>query len=124
MENECSESDLTGKIIGVAIVVHKNLGPGFVEKIYQRSLARAFRTAGLNFEREKQIHVEYDGGNVGFQVLDFVVEDRVLVELKAVGEINRAHVGQMISYLKASGKRVGLILNFGSGVLGIKRVVL
>lgn len=124
MKNEYPESGLTGRIIGVAIQVHKKLGPGFVEKIYQRSLARALKKAGFSFEREKKIKVEYDGGSVGFQVLDFIVEGRVLVELKAVGEINKAHVGQMISYLKASDKKVGLVLNFGSGVLGIKRVVL
>ncbi len=124
MDKQYPESELTGRIIGVAIQVHKKLGPGFVEKVYQRSLARALGKAGFDFEREKKINVAYEGGNVGFQVLDFVVGGRVLVELKAVGEINKAHVGQMISYLKASSKKVGLILNFGSGVLGIKRVVL
>jgi len=121
---EYPESELTGKIIGVAIDVHKEVGPGFVEKVYQRILARAFRKNGIPFEREVKVRIEYDGGDVGFQVVDFIVCDKVPVEIKAVGEICEAHVAQLISYLKITKRRVGLILNFGSGRLGIKRVIL
>lgn len=122
-ENKYLYSDLTDKIIKIAIDVHKNLGPGFVEKIYQRALYLEFKNQRLKFEREKKIVVEYKKVNLGYETVDFGVEDKVLIEIKATNEINEIHKAQAISYLKASGYKIGLILNFAGPTLEIKRLV-
>lgn len=117
-------TEITDKILKSAINVHKSLGPGFVEKIYQRALAVEFRNNKLNFEKEKEIKVIYKNVGLGFEKVDFIVERNVLVELKAVSEILDLHVAQVISYLKAGELEVGLILNFAKRRLEIKRVVI
>lgn len=117
-------SELTEKIIGAAIKVHKALGPGYVEQLYQRALAHEFSSQNIKFEREKKFEVSYEGKIVGFGVLDFLVEDEVIVELKAVSELGEVHLAQALSYLKAIGKKVGLLLNFARPKLEIKRVAL
>lgn len=116
-------SELTAKIIKLAIKVHKALGPGFVEKIYQRALYLEFKNDNLDFEREKQIYIHYYKANLGYERVDFIIENKVIVELKAVEKINDIHLAQMISYLKASGCQIGLILNFAVKRLEIKRVI-
>lgn len=116
-------SELTAKIIKLAIKVHKALGPGFVEKIYQRALYLEFKNNNLDFEREKQIYIHYYKANLGYEKVDFIIENKVIVELKAVEKINDIHLAQMISYLKASGCQIGLILNFAAKRLEIKRVI-
>lgn len=116
-------SELTSKIIKLAIKAHKALGPGFVEKIYQRALYLEFKRNKLDFEREKQIYIYYNKANLGYEKVDFIVEDKVIVELKAVEKINEIHIAQMISYLKASGCKIGLILNFANRKLEIKRII-
>lgn len=123
-KDDYPKSELTEKIIGVAIDVHKELGPGFVEKVYQRALAVALRSKGLDFKRECKFEVVYEGISVGFQVIDFVIEHDVLVELKAVSDFRDIHVSQVMSYLKATRLDVGLLLNFAKRKLEIKRVVL
>lgn len=115
--------DLTEKIIGVAIDVHKELGSGFPEKIYQRALKIAFKHGGLKFFPEKRFEVEFMGKNVGYEVVDFLVENTVVVEIKAISEITNIQVGQVVSYLKATKRSIGLILNFAKSKLDIKRVV-
>lgn len=120
---EFPEKELTGKVIGVAIGVHKKLGPGFVEKVYHRALARDLRKAGLKFRSQSKAEISYEGGRIGFQVVDFIAENRVVLEIKAVAEIKPIHASQVISYLKATGLKVGLILNFAKSKLEIKRVV-
>ena len=115
--------DLTGQVIGIAIKVHKNLGPGFVEKVYQRALYLEFKRAGLKFEREKKIAITYNSANLGYFEVDFVVDNRVILELKATQEIGDIHMAQIISYLKAAEIKVGLILNFANRSLEWKRVV-
>lgn len=122
--SEYLHSDLTDKIIGLAIAVHRQLGNGFTEKIYQRALYLELKKSRLKFEREKEISVYYDKVRLGKQVLDFVVEEKVIVEIKRVDEINEAHVAQVVSYLKTTRLKVGLVLNFGSGKLEIRRVAL
>lgn len=117
-------TELTERIIGCAIRVHKALGPGFVEKIYQGALAKEFIKTKLRFTKEKKINVEYDGSIIGYQIIDFIVEDKIIVELKAVSELSNIHTGQMVSYLKAAGLQIGLVLNFAKGRLDIKRVKL
>lgn len=116
-------SDITDKIIKSAIKVHKTLGPGLVEKLYQRALKIELLINKIKAERERRIEMQYEGKNIGFDKVDFDVEDKILVELKAVSEINEIHIAQMLSYLKSSNRRVGLLLNFAKMKLEIKRVI-
>lgn len=116
-------SDLTNKIIKIAIGVHKELGPGFVEKIYQRALYIDFKANKLRFTREKKINVAYKQVDLGYEQVDFEIEGKILVEIKAVSEINDIHRAQVLSYLKSSKYKVGLILNFARPTLEIKRIV-
>jgi GxxExxY protein len=118
-------SALTARIIQAAHEVHGTLGPGFRELIYQRALARELSAHSLEFEREVWIDVQYKGETVGRQRVDFVIGDEtggVMVETKAKGTLEDVDFVQALSYLKASGYRVGLLLNFGSRKLGIKRL--
>jgi GxxExxY protein len=121
------EKDLTGQIIGAAIEVHRELGPGLLESAYQACLAREFSVRGLPFEQEMPLPVEYKGVRVdcGYR-LDFIVANRVVVELKAVDVIHPVHEAQILTYLKLTDCRVGLLINFNVPVLkkGIKRMVL
>lgn len=117
-------SDITQKIIGAAINVHKELGPGFPEKVYQRSLAEEFKKQGILFRREEKFNVYYENKNVGYEVVDFIVMDKIIVELKAVKEIKDLHAKQVVGYLKTRKLKLGLILNFGKSKLEIKRVIL
>jgi GxxExxY protein len=121
------EKDLTGQIIAAAIEVHRELGPGLLESAYQACLAREFSVRGMSFEQEKPLPVEYKGVRVdcGYR-LDFVVAGKVVVELKAVDVIAPVHEAQLLTYLRLTGCRVGLLINFNVPVLksGIKRRVL
>lgn len=123
VKSEYQYSDLTDRIIKIAIDVHKALGPGFVEKIYQRALYLEFKNNKLKFNRERKIVVMYKKVNLGYETVDFDIEDKVLVETKAVTEINKIHIAQVISYLKSANRKVGLILNFAKPILEIKRVI-
>ena len=113
---------LTEKIIGLAIKVHKKLDPGFVERIYEKALAYEFKKANINFREQVDIKVKYEDIELGYQRVDFIVEE-VIVELKSVSEISEIHEAQLLSYLKATNKKVGLILNFAKKKLDIKRMV-
>jgi len=121
------EKELTGRIIGAAIEVHRALGPGLLESAYQVCLAQELSLQGLIFEREKPLPVEYKGLQLdcGYR-LDFIVDGKVVVELKAVDKIHPVHEAQLLTYLKLTGCRVGLLINFNVPVLknGIKRMVL
>lgn len=116
-------SELTGKIIELAIAVHKNLGSAYEEKLYQRALYLEFQRAKLKFEREKEININYGRVRIGKKKLDFVVDNKVVVELKKIDKIDNVHAAQVVSYLKTLGLKVGLILNFGGSKLEIKRIV-
>lgn len=115
-------SNLTGKIIGLAIKVHSELGSAYEEKIYQRALYLEFQKAGLRFEREKELSINYGKVRIGKKKLDFVVDDNIVVEIKKVEDIDNVHIAQVASYLKTLGLKIGLILNFGRSRLEIKRV--
>ena len=121
------EKDLTSQIIGAAIEVHRELGPGLLESAYQACLAREFSLRSLPFEQEKPLPVEYKGTRVdcGYH-LDFIVAEKVVVELKAVNVVQKVHEAQLLTYLKLTGCRLGLLINFNVPVLkdGIKRMVL
>jgi len=113
--------ELTSKIIGCAIEVHKTLGPGFEEVFYQRAFLRELAAAGLEATREVDIEVRYKDLVLGKKRIDFVIED-CMVEIKAKAKAEDVDVVQALSYLKASGYEVGLLLNFGGPVLEIKRL--
>ena len=115
--------ELTKKIIGAAILVHRELGPGFVESIYEEALKVEFSEHSLSFESQKEITVKYLDVVVGVHRLDMLVENQVIVELKAVKELTDVHFAQLRSYLKATELKVGLLLNFAKPKLEIRRVV-
>lgn len=116
-------SELTGKIIKCAIEVHKQLGNGFQEVIYQRALAIEFAIQGLDFEREFEMPVFYKGEQIGTRRVDFFVDGNVMVEIKAVIQLEDVHLAQAINYLEAYRMTVGLLINFGSKSLDFKRVM-
>lgn len=116
-------NSLSRKIIGTSIGIHKKLGPGFVEKIYEKALTYEFEKQKIKFVNQATIKVKYNGLLLGNQRVDFLVEGEIIVEVKAVSELNKIHEAQMLSYLKTANKRLGLILNFAAGTLEIKRVV-
>lgn len=113
--------ELTHKIIGCAMKVHGQLGSGFQEVIYQRCLVIEFEKTRLNYEREKEIEIFYDGHLVGTRRADFFVESTIIVELKAMKEIEDAHIAQTLNYLEAHNKEVGLLINFGAPSLQFHR---
>ena len=113
--------DLTQVIIGCAMRVHRVLGPGFLESVYQNALSHELRKAGLRVECERTLQVVYDGIVIGDFVADMFVNDLVLIENKAVQTLSPAHEVQLVNYLTATGIDVGLVLNFGSGRLQFKR---
>jgi GxxExxY protein len=118
--------EITEKIIGASFEVHKFLGNGFQEVIYQRALAWELAKAGLSFAREIEQEIFYKELKepIGTRRADFVVEGKVLVELKAIIELEDVHLAQMLNYLKAYKSEVGLLINFGSKSLTFKRLVL
>lgn len=115
-------NDLTHKIIGASMQVHRVLGNGFQEVIYQRALAVEFNHIGISYEREKEMNIFYRDEQVGTRRVDFFVEDSVMVELKAVSELEEAHKAQAINYLEACVIANGLLINFGKTSLEFKRV--
>lgn len=115
-------SDITEKIIGAAMKVHRYLGNGFQEVIYQRCLVIEFERSGLRFEREKEQTIFYEGINVGTRRVDFLVDQKVLVELKATIQLEHVHLAQAINYLEAFDLEVGLLINFGATSLQFKRL--
>jgi len=116
-------SDLTGKIIKCAIEVHKHLGNGFQEVIYQRALAIEFDLQGVSFEREFEMPLFYKGERIGTRRVDFFVDGKVMVEIKSVIQLEDVHLAQAINYLEAYKMEVGLLINFGSKSLEFKRVM-
>ena len=120
-DQELLHGGLTRKIIGCALEVINDLGSGFLESVYEKALTVALSDAGVPFETQKPIGVRFRGRSVGDYIADLVVEDKVIVELKAVTSITREHEAQIINYLNATGIEVGLIINFGKPKLEFKR---
>jgi len=114
--------DATGAIIGACIEVHKTLGPGFREITYQRALRLELEASGLDFSREENIPIYYKGKKIDTRRVDFIVQD-CLVEIKAKSELDPEDYVQALSYLKASGYQVGLLINFGTRKAEFKRLV-
>ncbi|MEO8148551.1 MAG: GxxExxY protein [Bacteroidia bacterium] len=125
MNTELKYKDITEKILGASFEVHKFLGNGFQEVIYQRALAWEMKQKGLEFAREIEQDIFYKNlpGPIGTRRADFVVEGKVLVELKAIILLEDVHLAQALNYLKAYKLEVGLLINFGSKSLTFKRIV-
>lgn len=115
--------DLTGIIIGCAMRVHTALGNGFQEVIYQRALEIEFIENGLAFEREKEMPIYYKEINIGKRRVDFFVAELIMVELKAIIQLEDVHLAQGINYLEAYNMEIGLLLKFGSKSLTFKRLL-
>lgn len=116
-------SELTSRIIGCAMEVHKILGNGFQEVIYQRALSIELTKAGIARAREFEMHIHYKGEHIGTRRADFLVEEKVMVELKAIIQLEDVHLAQAINYLEAYNLEIGLLINFGSRSLTFKRVM-
>ncbi|MEI8230901.1 MAG: GxxExxY protein [Candidatus Peregrinibacteria bacterium] len=115
-------ADITQRIIGCAMHVHTALGNGFQEVIYQRALAIEMRKAGLAFSREHEMEIYYEGQSIGKRRADFFVENCIMVEIKAVIQLENVHLAQAMNYLEAYEMEIGLLLNFGAKSLQFKRV--
>jgi|SRR5665213_479578 len=116
------DSELTGRIIGCAMKVHAALGNGFQEVIYQRSLEIELRDEGIEYSREHDMPIYYKGERVGTRRVDFLVENRISVELKALIKLDDVHLAQAINYLEAYNIQTGLLINFGSKSLKFHRL--
>ena len=123
IKEQYPESELTGKIIGCAMEVHKILGNGFQEVIYQRALAIEMTKQSLEYSREHEMEIFYKGENIGSRRVDFFVEGKIMVELKAIILLEDVHLAQAINYLEAYHMEIGLLINFGSRSLQFKRVM-
>ena len=125
MRNDLKYKDITEKIIGVAFEVYKFLGNGFQEVIYQRALSYEMNKIGLSFVREIEQNIFYKelSEPIGTRRADFIVEDKILVELKAIIELEDVHMAQVLNYLRAYRLEVGLLINFGSKSLTFKRLL-
>ena len=117
-------NQITQRIIGCAYTVSNTLGVGFLERVYENALAHELRKAGLDVAQQHVIQVLYDGVIVGDYRADLLVEGKVLVELKAVKELDNVQMAQCINYLKATGHTICLLLNFGKPRVQVKRIVL
>ncbi len=115
--------ELTYQIIGIAIEIHKTLGNIHKESVYQKALEHEFKEKNISFDREKRIPVTYNGSQVGIYVPDFVVDNKVVIEMKATPLLPSHAYTQLSYYLKTSGYRVGLLINFGTPTLQVKRSI-
>ena len=123
IKEEYKYSDITGKIIGSAMEVHKTLGNGFQEVIYQRALKKEMSLQGLNFAREFEMPIFYKDEQIGTRRVDFLVEQVISVEIKAIVQLEEVHLAQAINYLEAYNLEIGMLINFGAKSLQFKRLI-
>ena len=116
-------SDITGKVIGASMTVHKILGNGFQEVIYQRALAYEMTEWELNFKREFEMPIFYKDKKVGERRVDFLIEEVISVEIKSVSKLDEIHLAQALNYLEAYNLEIGLLINFGTKSLEYKRLI-
>lgn len=121
---EYPDKELTRTIIAAAFEVHNTLGPGFLEKVYQNALAKELRLGGHQVKTEARIAVYYKDDIVGDYVVDILVNERIILELKALDNLTSQHEAQLLNYLKATGYRIGLLLNFGTKRVQIRRKIM
>jgi len=117
------DENISKSVIRCAFEVSNELGAGYLENVYENALCLELDRAGVNYDRQQKIRVKYKGWLVGDYVADLIIERCLLVELKAVSRLNSAHEAQLMNYLRATGLSVGLLLNFGTNRVGIKRIV-
>ena len=122
-DNNLLHSDLTEQIIGSAYNVYNSLGSGFLEKVYENALAIKLGKTGLMVNQQSPIKIYFEDELVGEYFADLLVDNKVIVELKAVSELSKIHEVQLVNYLKATGLKVGLLINFGEKIKIIRRVV-
>jgi len=115
--------DVTRRVIGCAFAVANTLGSGFLEKVYENALAHELRKVGFTVEQQKKTQVTCDDVVVGDYVADIVVEERLLLEIKAAKSLDRVHFAQALNYLKATGLRIALLMNFGSPRIQVRRIL-
>ena len=123
MPVEIVEKELSYKVVQAAYEVFNGLGPGFLEKIYEEAMVLVLRKNGHKVEAQKSVPVMFLGKQIGIHILDVVVDERIILELKAVSEIAPIHKQQALSYLKATGLPLALVINFGAHRLQVTRVV-
>jgi GxxExxY protein len=118
--------DITEKIISCAIEVYSLLGPGLLENLYEEAMEHELKSRCIEYNRQKELEIKYKGNPIGNYRLDYLIENKVIVELKCVEAIKSIHIAQVLTYLKAENLRVGLLINFNVDKLkdGIKRVIL
>ena len=116
--------DLSYKIMGAIFEVHKNLGPGFLESVYEKTLIEELSGRGMQVETEKVIDLTYKGKKIGIHRLDLIVDDKVVIELKTVERFSIHHKAQLTSYLKASGYKLGILVNFSKSKAEYRRVLI
>ena len=119
-------NQITEKIIGCAIEVHRTLGPGLLEATYEEALCIEFTDANMKFQRQMPFPIMYKGRNLGQYRLDLLVDEQVIVEIKSVERFDSVFEAQVLTYLRVTGKRIGLLINFNSRLLrdGVKRFAL
>ena len=123
MNNEIIYPELSYKIVGILFEIHRELGPRYQEKYYSRAVALGFERAGLRFERELKVNLIYNNQIIGKYYLDFLVEDKIVVELKTVGGFSNSDIKQILGYLYAKNLRLGILVNFRSDSLEYKRIL-
>ena len=120
--DEYPQSEQTSRVIGAAVEVHRALGPGFLEAVYEEALSLELESRKIPYERQRLVRVYYRGSTVGVHKIDLITEGKVVVELKAVKAIEDVHLAITLSYLKATNLPVGLIINFAEATLRVRRV--
>lgn len=115
--------DLTFRIIGIAMKVHNDLGSGFLEKVYENGMIVHFEREKIKAEQQKEIKINYLGKEIGNYIADIFIEEKVIVELKTVEKLSDVHTAQLLNYLKATGIRIGLLINFKNEKLEYKRYI-
>ncbi|MEW6648467.1 MAG: GxxExxY protein [Pseudomonadota bacterium] len=120
---DANRKRISERVIGCAFEVSNTLGAGFLENVYENALAVEFTRAGISFDRQHGLSVSYKGEFIGQYVADFLVEKCLIVEIKALSRLVAEHEAQVMNYLKATGLSVGLLLNFGTPRLGVRRIV-
>ncbi len=124
IKEEYKYADITQKIIGCAMKVHNTLGNGFQEVIYQRALAIEMTAQELSFVREMEMPIFYESEDIGTRRVDFFVEEKIMVELKAITQLEKVHLAQGLNYLEAYKMEIGILLNFGNTKLEFKRLTI
>lgn len=123
IKDEYKYSDITEKIIGCAMRIHQRMRNGYQELIYHRCLIIELKKAGLSFSSEMELPIYYEGIYVGKRRVDFLIDGKIVVEIKALSELTDAHLAQALNYLETMELEIGLLLNFGSKSLEIKRLI-